>query len=185
MRKPLLLSLTIVLLAGASGCTDTWAGYAREERNLKNELADYMLQIVDEESAQRIVDGDTAPAKKLKDKWEDHKDRFEKFLKAQTLGQLKQALQQMETLQAGGEYKMGIGKSELTFTKGIGDTFTVKGTMDDSTKDAVETITDPDFIKAMRSANQRLEDQANRIRRIVPQGPNLQKAAGLSKGTFQ
>jgi len=179
MRKSPVLVVAAWTLVGAAGCQDTWAGFGREERNLKNELADYMIRIVDEETAQYVVEG---PAKKLKEKWEDHKERLTKYIAAQDLGQIQMIFRKLEKED---KATMGAGQRVRTFTKAADGQVTIEGpAFEGSDKETIDTLTDPAFLKAKEAANIRLREQAERIGRIQPSGPFLQKAQGLPKGTF-
>jgi hypothetical protein len=174
MRKSVAVLVSAWALFGAAGCIDTWAGYGREERNLKNELADYMTRIVDEETAQEVVEG---PAEKIKQKWESHKTRKANFVKAQDLGRVESLLQ---TLKTSTTAEMGAGQSIRKFTKAADDSVTMEGpALDGSTKETLDTVFDRGYQKAMEAADKRVEAQRARIMRIAPAGPFLQKAQAL------
>jgi hypothetical protein len=180
MRKSHALLLAGLVLLGASGCIDTWAGYGREERNLKNELADYLTKVVDEETAKYLVEG---PGKKLKEKWETHKERMTNFIKGQDLGSIEQKFRELEGMQSG-KVEMGINKSKRVFNKSADGVITlVEGTAEGSMKETIDTLTDPDYQKAMKAAQTRLEEQSRRIG-ALGSSPNLQRCRDLYKEIF-
>jgi hypothetical protein len=143
-----------------------------------------MIKIVDEETAQAIVEG---PAKRIRDKWEDHGLRMTNFIKAQDLGQLEAVFKQLELIPLGTEGKvdMGMLQRKRVFTKHADGTITMdEGTAEGTIKETIDTLTDPNYQKAMNAARKRLQEQSNRIGRIIPSGPFLQKAQTLPSGTF-
>jgi len=181
MRRPVILIFCALVLTGATGCIDTWAAFGRAERNLKNELADYMIKIVDEETAEQIVEG---PAKKIAAKWEDHKNKMSNFIKAQDLGQIEAVFKRLEQVPSG-KQEQGTGQRKRIFTKHPDGRITMdEGTAEGSMKETIDTLTDPDYQKAMSAAVSRMKEQSSRISRILPSGPYLQKARDLPKGTF-
>jgi hypothetical protein len=180
MRRPVLLVFSAVVLVGASGCIDTWAGYGREERNLKNELADYLTKVVDEETANYVVEG---PAKKLKEKWETHKERMTNFIKGQDLGMIEQKFRELDGITSG-RVEMGLNKNKRVFNKSADGRITLEeGTAEGSMKETIDTLTDPDYQKAMKAAQTRMEEQSRRIA-ALGSSPYLQKARDLHKGIF-
>lgn len=178
MRRKFLPFCLLLLITLACGCTDKWANFARAERNLKNEWADYLIKVVDEDSAKVIVEG---PLAKLKDKFEENKTRFEGFLKSQDLGQVDNALKQLKNKETG-KVSYGMGATEKTFEKMQDGTLVIKGKFSEgSEQETIDTLSDPTFFKLMKAAEKRIDDQVNRISLIQPAGPSLQKVISDSK----
>jgi hypothetical protein len=173
MGRRHMLGLALLLLAAAAGCADSYESLAREERNLKNELADHLTRISDEDSAQAVMGGQV---EKMRSKWNDHKDRYTKYIQSKELGSVDGMLKTLERVETG-EARIGSPPNDLTLTKSADGNITVKGKTGGITKDIIDIFSDPVFIKAMKAADQRLHDQMERIKRITPSGLNLEKAS--------
>jgi hypothetical protein len=181
MRKSIAFMISAWALVGAAGCQDSFANFLREERNLKNELADYLIRVVDDDTARYVVEG---PAKKLKEKWSDHKQRVDTFIKAHDLTEVENIFKRLEYVDT---YKWGWGDRGRDFTKHPDGHVTWKGPpiVEESARDAIETLTDVDLKKAMDAANARMTAQAQRISSIQPSGESLRKVANLPKEVFR
>ncbi len=179
MCKSIALLVSAWALAGV-GCQDSFSNFFREERNLQNELADYMTRVVDDDSAKYVNEG---PVKKLKAKWDDHTTRVTNFVKGQDLGDIEVIFRQVER---NGWYKWGWGDKARDFKKHEDGRVTMEGppVTEPVAKDALDTLLDFDLKRAMDAAKARMKEQSKRISEIQPQSDTLRKAANAPREVF-
>jgi hypothetical protein len=94
MRRRTLAAILLCLL-GAIGCGDPPPVVVRDTLTTMNELADLMLHIDDEDSAQEVLKTKVEPLKKKWEKVRKRQEEFSKFDKEQK-DELREALEQLK-----------------------------------------------------------------------------------------